>query len=115
MTLLAALAARSIAVPLSPVFPPKELQYILNQSEACLLLSSNKFTPQAQRVLQTELTSSPTHLELAKHHRGRQEEIEWDESGPGAAGMMLYTSGTTNKPVRSRPPCAAQSLSFVRI
>lgn len=94
------MAARSIAVPLSPAFPGPELQYILNQSEASLLVSSPKFTSKANEVLATELTAKPAHLELTKHQgRGTFEHVELGDSDPGEAGMMLYTSGTTNRPV----------------
>ena len=105
MTLLACLAAKSIAVPLSPAFPAPELQYILNHSEALLLLSSAKFTNKAQEVLKTELDSKPTLLELTKFQGGGQhEQVTIDsKSGPGEAGMMLYTSGTTNRPVGNHP------------
>ncbi|KAH6900482.1 hypothetical protein B0T10DRAFT_470826 [Thelonectria olida] len=99
VTLLAVMAARSIAVPLSPAFPAAELQYILNQSEASLLVSSSKFTSKANEVLATELTTNPAHLELAKHQgQGNFEQVALDNSDPGEAGMMLYTSGTTNRP-----------------
>lgn len=95
------MAARSIAVPLSPAFPAPELQYILNQSEASLLVSSTKFAPKAKEVLATNLTPKLAHLELAKHMGGgSHEEVVLGDSDPGEAGMMLYTSGTTNRPVR---------------
>ncbi|KAH7156492.1 hypothetical protein EDB81DRAFT_392780 [Dactylonectria macrodidyma] len=99
VTLLAVIAARSIAVPLSPAFPAPELQYILNQSEASLLVSSAKFATKAKEVLATELTSKPAHLELAKHKGGgSHESVALGDSDPGEASMMLYTSGTTNRP-----------------
>ncbi|TLS27726.1 hypothetical protein PpBr36_00313 [Pyricularia pennisetigena] len=101
VTLLAILAAKSIAVPLAPAFPPPELQYILDHSEAALLLSSSKFAQKAQDVLATGLASKPTHLELSKFQGNSataSESITLDESSPGSAGMMLYTSGTTNRP-----------------
>lgn len=101
MTLLAVLAARSIAVPLSPAFPASELEYILNHSEASLLVSSTKFASKAQQVLATALVSKPTHVELPKHlEGGPPDEVALEGSDPGAAGMMLYTSGTTSRPVR---------------
>lgn len=94
------MAARSIAVPLSPAFPAPELQYILNQSEASLLVSSPKFARKSQELLETELTTKPTHVELEKHvGGGKHEKVELGDSDPGQAGMMLYTSGTTNRPV----------------
>ncbi len=100
MTLLAILAARSIAVPLSPAFPTAELQYILDHSEASLLLSSAKFAAKAEELLAADLASKPTHLELAKHlGGGDHEKVDLDGADPGRAGMMLYTSGTTNRTV----------------
>lgn len=101
MTLLAILAAKSIAVPLSPAFPAPELQYILNHSEALMLLSSAKFSSKAQDVLKTELDVEPAYLQLNKFQGGGvHEKVTLEKTGPGSAGMMLYTSGTTNRPVR---------------
>ncbi len=113
MTLLAILAAKSIAVPLSPAFPAPELQYILNHSEALLLLSSSKFASKAQEVLRTELDVEPAYLQLSKFQGGgNHEKVTLEKTGPGAAGMMLYTSGTTNRPVRpSQPPSRARPAS----
>ena len=105
MTLLAALAARAIAIPLSPGFPAAELQYILNQSEASLLVSSTKFAKKADEVLATELDSKPTHLHLEKHLGGSpHEQVTLEDENPGEAAMMLYTSGTTNRPVCTLQP-----------
>ncbi|KAL2136606.1 hypothetical protein VTI74DRAFT_2635 [Chaetomium olivicolor] len=99
VTLLAILAAKSIAVPLSPAFPAPELQYILNHSEALMLLSSSKFASKAQEVLKTELDVEPAYLQLNKFQGGgAHEKVSLDKNSPGAAGMMLYTSGTTNRP-----------------
>lgn len=101
MTLLAILAAKSIAVPLSPAFPAPELQYILNHSEALMLLSSAKFASKAGDVLKAELDVEPAYLQLDKFQgNGVHEKVTLDRSSAGAAGMMLYTSGTTNRPVR---------------
>lgn len=94
------MAAKSIAVPLSPAFPAPELQYILNHSQAALLVSSTKFMPKAQEVLATDLTSPPKHYELKKHlGKGSHTKIPLDDPDLGQSGMMLYTSGTTNRPV----------------
>jgi malonyl-CoA/methylmalonyl-CoA synthetase len=100
VTLLAILAARSIAVPLSPAFPAPELQYILNHSEALMLLSSAKFAQKAQEVLRTELDAPPIYLQLSKFQGGGcHQKVLLEKANPGQAGMMLYTSGTTNRPV----------------
>ena len=100
MTLLSCLAAHSIALPLSPAFPAHELQYILDHSEAALLLSSAKFEKKAEEVLKQKLENAPKYVKLEKKSDGRPHtsvKLEGPENGDG--GMMLYTSGTTNRPV----------------
>jgi malonyl-CoA/methylmalonyl-CoA synthetase len=63
-------------------------------------------------VLSTAVGHKPEHLELAKHKEdaSRRSEITWEEAGPGGAGLMLYTSGTTNRPVGNRQLLHAGSL-----
>lgn len=103
VTWLAILAAKAIAVPLSPAFPAPELQYILGHSEALLLLSSARFTTKAQETLALPLVSPPKHVELTKllgtSPSPYFSPVAFEEAGNiGDAGMMLYTSGTTNRP-----------------
>ncbi|KAL1893111.1 hypothetical protein Cpir12675_004257 [Ceratocystis pirilliformis] len=99
VTLLAILASKAIAVPMSPAFPAAELQYILNQSEAILLVSSDKFAAKALETLQAKLSSKPAHLKLDKLTGGAaHESVSFDNSEISNAAMMLYTSGTTNRP-----------------
>lgn len=100
MTLLAVLAARAIALPLSAGFPAPELRYILNQSEAGLLVSSAKFAHKAGEVLEEGLDARPAYLRLEKHAGGAaHERVVVGDEDAGRAAMMLYTSGTTNRPV----------------
>lgn len=105
VTWLAVLAARAIAVPLSPAFPAPELQYILGHSEPLLLLSSKRFSPKAEETLGLPLAAPPKHVELTKLEGGGEDSaaavtvsVGDGNDDPGAAGMMLYTSGTTNRP-----------------
>ena len=103
VSLLSILSTHSIALPLSPAFPAKELQYVMNNSEACIILSTPKFEGKAEEVLGLELESRPTHIKLEKHLGGgtrSDEKVVLEGPAEGEGGMMLYTSGTTNRPVR---------------
>ncbi len=101
MTLLSILATQSIAVPLSQGFPAHELRYILNNSEAILLLSSKKFQDKAQEVVEKGLQKTPRVKTIKKRLAGnaskRKVELKALEHEDG--GLMLYTSGTTSRPV----------------
>lgn len=103
MTLLSVLGSNAIAVPLSPSFPPGELRYILEQSGALALLSSARFSDKAAETLKEDLEHKPIALSVQKIVEGgvSAQEITLEDVPEGAdkAGMMLYTSGTTNRPV----------------
>ncbi len=99
VTLLSILAAHAVAVPLSPTFPAHELRYIIDQSESAMLLSSEKFDSQAEVVLSEGMTTKPIHYKQKKIMMGKTDDyvtLETPTSDKG--GMMLYTSGTTNRP-----------------
>lgn len=100
VTLLSILGTHSIALPLSPAFPAHELQYIMDHSQASMLLSSQKFEAKAQELLKTGLETVPKHISLEKKLGGAEpKEVILEGPTDGAGGMMLYTSGTTNRPV----------------
>lgn len=66
-----------------------------------MLLSSEKFEGKAEEVLKEKLEKAPKHIKLEKKMGGGAHTsvtLEGPEDGEG--GMMLYTSGTTNRPVR---------------
>ncbi|KAI0869616.1 hypothetical protein GGS24DRAFT_478209 [Hypoxylon argillaceum] len=115
VTFLAILASRAIALPLSPPFPAPELQYILTQSQASLLLYSAKFASKAKELLQTpwpeplpntdpEFVPALKSFELPKHQGLSEDNTVFDtvtivdDADTEGAGMMLYTSGTTARP-----------------
>lgn len=100
VTLLSILGAHSIALPMSPGFPTAELRYIMDQSQASVLVSSKKFDGKAQELLSVGLETIPRHISLEKKlGGGERREVTLEGPTHGAGGMMLYTSGTTNRPV----------------
>jgi len=60
------------------------------------------FELKAQEVLKESLVKTPKHIVLEKLlGRGMHKCVPLEGTGDGEGGMMLYTSGTTNRPVRS--------------
>lgn len=101
MTLLSIFACDSIAVPLSSTFPVSELRYITENSEAVTLLSSGMFENQARTVLKEGIERRPTLDVVDKKLSGSgQDEVQLVQLPNTKGGMMLYTSGTTSRPVR---------------
>jgi malonyl-CoA/methylmalonyl-CoA synthetase len=100
VTLLSILGAHSIAVPLSPGFPAHELKYIMDHSNASMLLSSSKLHDKAQEVLKLGLEWHPKSVRVEKKfENGEYAKVQLTESPNNQGGMMLYTSGTTSRPV----------------
>ncbi|KZF24229.1 acetyl-CoA synthetase-like protein [Xylona heveae TC161] len=102
VTLLSIMASRSIAVPMSAGFPASELQYIIDNSDAMMLLSSGKFQGKAEEVMKGEMNREPIfHLvekKLGASVEDKNLKFESADAEAGTGGMMLYTSGTTNRP-----------------
>ncbi|KAL8647684.1 MAG: hypothetical protein Q9226_006333 [Calogaya cf. arnoldii] len=62
--------SNGIAVPLSSSFPASELRYILDNSEALMLLSSDKFRSKADEVLKEGLEKKPISSTIDKKLEG---------------------------------------------
>ncbi len=101
VTLLSILASNSIAVPLPPSFPESELGYIIDNSEPSILLSSSKFKEKAEELAGDKLTNltiaAGVDQNSADNDTGVQVQLETIQAYAG--GLMLYTSGTTSRPV----------------
>ncbi|OJJ66522.1 hypothetical protein ASPBRDRAFT_200846 [Aspergillus brasiliensis CBS 101740] len=101
VTLLSILASDAIALPLSPAFPVGELKYIMDNSQAKVLLATEKYAGKAQELVKAGLDREPVLDIKEKIKVGANntssvslEDIKVESRG----GMMLYTSGTTNRP-----------------
>lgn len=107
MTFLAILAHEAVALPLSHSFPPGELRYILNNSRAKLLLSTSGLAIKAKEVLKEGLDCQPVHSVIEGAMQDsitNDEKIDIDGASSGLGGLMLYTSGTTSRPVWTHAP-----------
>jgi acyl-CoA synthetase (AMP-forming)/AMP-acid ligase II len=102
VTLLSILALDGIAMPLSPSFPVGELDYILDNSQTGFLLATEKYTSKAQDVLDNAGDSPPVLVSFGKRISGGGSvgRVDFRALANPQGGMMLYTSGTTNRPVR---------------
>ncbi|KAK2733662.1 hypothetical protein FQN57_002059 [Myotisia sp. PD_48] len=100
VTLLSIIAADAIALPLSPSFPVQELRYILNNSEADILLATEKYHTKAEQTVQEGLGKTPVVDVISKREVGANviTNVEFKATHQMEGGMMLYTSGTTNRP-----------------
>ncbi|KAM5432517.1 hypothetical protein McanMca71_004391 [Microsporum canis] len=118
VTLLSILAADGIALPLSPNFPAAELRYILGNSQAEVLLATDRYREKAEQVLDGELVKTPILEYIPKLNDGAipPTKVEFRDMQCPQGGMMLYTSGTTNRPKGVFLPhsaLAAQTKSLV--
>jgi acyl-CoA synthetase (AMP-forming)/AMP-acid ligase II len=107
VTLLAIFATDAIALPLSPSFPTGELKYILGNSQAKMLLTTEKYADKGMEILREGLNYEPlfnVRNKLTQGASSRESVNLQDLKQPSSGGMMLYTSGTTNRPVGSISP-----------
>ncbi|KAJ3527322.1 hypothetical protein NM208_g9724 [Fusarium decemcellulare] len=119
VTLLAILASNAIAVPLAPSFTVAESRYIIDNSEALVLVSSSKFADKADQILHDGLAKPPLYYQVDGTGRDSIEGTEvmlCDLSDEVSGGMMLFTSGTTARPkgvVLSLANLTAQASSLL--
>ena len=100
MTLLSIIASGAIAVPLAPAFPVNELKYVVEHSEAKVLLASGKNWDKAEQLVSSSEADNLVSLRLEELLCNGQGDFEVHlEDAHASEGMMLYTSGTTSKPV----------------
>ncbi|KAL5373976.1 hypothetical protein DPSP01_012280 [Paraphaeosphaeria sporulosa] len=83
-----------------------------------MLLSSDKFQDKADEVLQEGMQTSPINYKQDKIMMGKTDDyVTLEEPASDKGGMMLYTSGTTNRPkgvLLAQDILTAQSLSLLQ-
>ena len=72
----------------------------MNNSEARILLASDRYKSKADEVLKEGLDNTPVFSLVEKRLKGKAEEpkFEFTEESFSNGGMMLFTSGTTSRP-----------------
>ncbi|TQS39395.1 hypothetical protein Golomagni_00088 [Golovinomyces magnicellulatus] len=117
VTFLSILGTQSIALPLSSDFPVNELQFILSQSQSTILLASSKFKSKAQKVYDSYEDKKLRFVQTEKRMGGSlNEKVVLEDPLHTEGGMILYTSGTTNRPKGVLLPqsvMTAQSKSLI--
>ncbi|MBL4652083.1 MAG: acyl-CoA synthetase [Flavobacteriales bacterium] len=90
-TLFGVWKAGGIAVPLCAIHPVSELQYVVDDSQAKLLILGEEFSNNVLQINTTQsvLISEIGHLSCDTQHRTFSAQD---------SALLLYTSGTTNKP-----------------
>ena len=102
-----------MAVPLCTTFPNHELRFIIDHSEALVLLSSQRFQEKASDVIKEGTTNKPiVAVEKIMDGSKSADRIELRHSNTRDGGLMLYTSGTTSRPVGT--PRSDVSSNFCR-
>lgn len=90
---------------MSPSFPSAELEYIVENSQAIALLSTERYKSKAEEVLSHDfkaLEKKPVYVFVDKHKGDdpdRAKPVELSSTlSKHEGGMMLHTSGTTSRP-----------------
>lgn len=93
------LAARAIAVPLSPLYPSAELSWFLDNAGADTLIYSADLAQRAIALARPGLRLLPAaQLETQNPSFQAESQHTADQIDEGETAMLLYTSGTTGKP-----------------
>lgn len=80
-----------------------------------MLLASSKFYKKSQDVSDQGLDANPCLIEVEKRIGGEKPgNVSLHDSSDGKGGIMLYTSGTTSRPVSNRHPFTFSSSCVTR-
>ena len=100
---LACFKLGTIAGPVNSLLKPKEISYVMNNSEAKALLVNSEFLPAIEEI-ENELETLEAIIELndeketTKGFRGMREHLPVSDLSGDDEAIIIYTSGTTGKP-----------------
>ncbi|CAG0888725.1 unnamed protein product [Cyprideis torosa] len=101
LALLAIWWSGSVAVPLSPLFPPSQLEYYLRDSQAGLVITTKALSSQIEAVakgLKIPLFRLPSQLQQIEERFAKDEPVSVSPTDKNGPALILYTSGTTGPP-----------------
>lgn len=94
--------AGGVTVPLSPAQPPAEWQYMAGDCQASLAIVAPEFeadfAPVAQALRIRAVTPAAPHDPFDEASPVPASPAAWPAVGPDRRAIILYTSGTTNRP-----------------
>jgi malonyl-CoA/methylmalonyl-CoA synthetase len=104
--------AGGIAVPLCEIYPPAELDYVIGDSDATIVVAHPEFEPRLGQIAEARQVRFLRTDELLYSDTGPLPKID-----PRRRAMILYTSGTTGKPkgvVSTHLNIEAQVISLIQ-
>jgi long-chain acyl-CoA synthetase len=107
LTFFSIIKAGCVVVPINPAYTPREVAYLLNNSEARILIAHEDFStlaeriwgeaPSLSRVVMRRRTET-VEARIAALAEARLAPAKDKPLGPDDPAIMFYTSGTTGRP-----------------
>ena len=91
----------AVAIPLNPGFKKLEMEYLLNDAEAKLVLTGPEQAAMINEIdpgLATIVIHTDKPYQRLDFFRSASDDITQEEVEPDDPGLIIYTSGTTGKP-----------------